>query len=671
MSMYFEQPIIIFDTTEALNSTTGSFLVYGGVSINSTYQSTNVTSGAFTVAGGVGISKNVNIGGITNIRDTTESVGSNSGALVVSGGVGIGSDLNVGGDATVNGNMYVAGTLTYINSETLNVADNTLVLNAGPAGSRDGGVLIARAAVDVIADGAVTSGVLSAIAQNSFTLGGVFTNNYNGWWLTTSQGNAQIATYNGTSGTFFTSANTLPVSPSDVDFSLYAKSYMGSYYDEIADEFKFSFVSDVQDPKVTLNNNGYYADVRLKNLYATTVSSTNIVVTGASSIANLALTGATLSAATIGNLWVNTSLYSNGIANLASGLNVSGGTIVQGITSSSLNTGNLSATGPSILAGVTASNLFVSGGSVFDSVTASSLSVSGPVSFNSISTGSLNVTGSSTLSGGITAGSLNVTGASILQGVTAGSVSASAINTGSLNATDASILAGVTASSLFVSGPVTFSTITTGGLAVTGASTIAGAVTVGSLFVSGGSILNDASMSSLTTGSLTVTNGSTLNTVTANLVTIGSLQVTGSSTFAGNMLVTGGNFTVTGGSVIFNTVDVSPSMADIIKERSATVANNISSPTDVLAFVFSNSIARAFDAVVSVDIQGTSSNKYAYYNLKGVQKDSGNWVLNSSFVGDITGITFSISSGQLQYTTRNKPDFTSGTVKFRALTTTV
>ncbi len=236
--------------------------------------------------------------------------------------------------------------------------------------------------------------------------------------------------------------------------------------------------------------------------------------------------------------------------------------------------------------------------------------------------GQLDVTGSSILQFGVTTGTLNVTGESLLN---------ASVTAGALNVTGASILQlGITA----------------GALNVTGESLLNGTITAGGLNVTGATIINGA-------------------------VTAGALNVTGSSFFQDDVLITGGNLTVSGGSIIFNTVDVSPSMADIVKERSASIANNVSTPTPVAAFSFDSAVARAFDAVVSVTINGTSGNSYAYYNLKGVQKDSGNWVLNSSFVGDITGITFSIDNGQVNYTTQNKPDFDSGLVKFRALTTTV
>jgi hypothetical protein len=219
--------------------------------------------------------------------------------------------------------------------------------------------------------------------------------------------------------------------------------------------------------------------------------------------------------------------------------------------------------------------------------------------------------------------------------------------------------------------------VTAGALCVTGGALLQSTLTVSgataldsSLTVTGASILNEG----VTTGALFVTGGSVLN----QGVTAGTLLVTGSSIFqstvtSGSIFVSSGDLTVTDGSIIFNSVNVSPSMADIVKERNATVGNGVSSAQDVVGFAFDNAIARTFDAVVSVTItnSNTTGNKYAYYNLKGVQKLN-NWVLNSSFVGDVTGLTFSINnSGQLQYTSTEQVDFVSGLVKFRALTTTV
>ena len=127
-----------------------------------------------------------------------------------------------------------------------------------------------------------------------------------------------------------------------------------------------------------------------------------------------------------------------------------------------------------------------------------------------------------------------------------------------------------------------------------------------------------------------------------------------------------------GSDAIIRTVDITPSLGDISKERSCPIYNNISTPSNVVNFSFSNSIVRAFDAVVSVEIFGTVKNLYACYNIKGIQQDTGVWVINSTYIGNNTGIHFSInSSGQVLYTSVNKVDFTSGFAKFRATTTSI
>ena len=533
--LYHEQPIVIFDTTQSNSSTSGSLVIYGGVSLSSTQDSLSISSGNFVSYGGIGIAKSLNVGGDSNltgqlrVTNTTQSLSVTTGAFQLSGGAGIGGNLNVGGNAVISGDLYVSGTTTYVNTQTIDLADNTLVLNAGPAGSRDAGLLIHRDVQDVIADGSVTAGSLASIEQTSFTLGGSFTGNYVGWWLRTTDGSAQISTYNGTSGTFATSGNTLPLSPTDVNFDLYSKSYVGSFYDESADEYVLAYISDATDPKVNLAANEYI-NLRLNTLLANAaVSTASLHVTSGATIANLALANANLSDATISNLTMTTATVSS---ILVTDSNVTNSTISNLVSSDS-----------------TVSNLTLTSGTV--------------------------------------------------------------------------------SSMLVTDSNVTNSTI--------------------SNLVSTDSTFSNLSVSYITSGSIWIND---------------NLNVLGDTVFDGN-------FTVTNGSILFNTVDVSPSLGDIIAERSSTIGNNVSSATNILNFNFSNSIARAFDAVVSVSINATSGNKYAYYNLKGIQKDTGVWMLNSSFVGDITGVTFMINNGSIQYISSNLPDFQNGLVKFRALTTSV
>jgi hypothetical protein len=643
---YYEQPIIILDTTESTSLTSGSLVLYGGLTIHSTTNSVNSSSGSLILGGGVGVLKNVNIDGITRIWNTTDNTSFNDGALIVDGGVGVAKDITIGGDATINGNLYVAGTTTSVNSTTVNISDNTLLLNSGPSGSRDSGLLIQRYQTDVN-DG--SGDVVDADEPIAYTgaldVGGTTTltlptgasgvdDFYKFWWIKITSGDAinnvrQITAYNGTTKVI-TLSSALSTAASTDNFNLYNRNYVVQYFDESANMMVFGYTADATDISTTISNNSL-ADIYSKSLFATNATVGNFVATnfsaGTIGISSADLTDLVATNSTIDNI-ITTSVTSSSI-------------FVNGV----ITAGGLAVTGSSLF-----NTIYVTGGSNLESF--------------------LNVTGASILNLGITTGSIYVTGGTNLAStlvVTGASTFVDAVNaTSTLNVTGASNLStlNVTGASIFNLGVTTGSILVTGGaylastLVVTGASTFIDVINANStLNVTGASILNLG----ITTGSIYVTGSSLLNNVDIQ----GTLTVTGASLLKSNL-------TVTGGSIVFNTVDVSPSMGDIVKELTATAGNSISSVTDVLGFAFGSGV-RAFDSIVSVSIltTGDVANKYAFYNLKGVHKN-GTWTLTSSFVGDITGITFSItSSGQIQYTTTNTTDFVSNTIKYRALTTSV
>jgi hypothetical protein len=107
-----------------------------------------------------------------------------------------------------------------------------------------------------------------------------------------------------------------------------------------------------------------------------------------------------------------------------------------------------------------------------------------------------------------------------------------------------------------------------------------------------------------------------------------------------------------------------------IDEQSYSFSNSQAVPESITGFTFSNATVRSFKATVSVSIDA-DSNLYEVFEINGIQKDSA-WDLAVSSVGDNTGIFFSITSaGQVQYTSSSYSGFILGTMKFKALTTSV
>jgi hypothetical protein len=320
--MYFNQGITIFDTTAISNATTGGLVVYGGLSIFNTTMSTGITSGAFVVAGGVGVQGTfngtaMNLSGILHNTNTAESTTTADGALIVDGGVGIAKDVNIGGDVTIAGDLFVNGTTTSINSTTVNIDDNTFLINSGPGGSRDAGFLIQRFQVDndlgtgdVVTDTVATSGTFSTgNTTTTVTLPSGFsavTDFYKFWWIKITSGAAQdevreITAYDATSkvATLSSALGTAPTDEVDT-FNLYSKNYLVHYYDEASDEYRFGFTPNAVD--ITTNiEDSELANVRLLGLYGTNATVTNVVAT------NISAGSLTFTDATISNLYVTNS----------------------------------------------------------------------------------------------------------------------------------------------------------------------------------------------------------------------------------------------------------------------------------------------------------------------------------------------------------------------------
>lgn len=241
----------------------------GDTFINSTTNASGLgTGGGLNILGGASIAKDTYIGGDVNILSTTASTNVSTGALRLSGGMAVSGNLNVLGNSTIIGNLTVSGTTTSIESTTTSLKDNVFVLNSGPNGTRDSGVLIQRfqednntGAGDVVNNNDYLSDTLPdqtgmTSSQVKFSSSASSSNDfYIGWWLKVASGFVgvvnqvrKITAYNGTTKVATLSSSWASPSMGDSVY-LYNKPFVGLIYNEIADRFEFG--STVQDPGQT------------------------------------------------------------------------------------------------------------------------------------------------------------------------------------------------------------------------------------------------------------------------------------------------------------------------------------------------------------------------------------------------------------------------------------
>jgi len=97
--------VLFENKAPSISPTSASFVLTGGISINSTNSAVNITNGgSITAMGGLSVLKNVLIGENVKIFSTNSSTSSSSGALTISGGVGIGENVNINGSLSYIGN---------------------------------------------------------------------------------------------------------------------------------------------------------------------------------------------------------------------------------------------------------------------------------------------------------------------------------------------------------------------------------------------------------------------------------------------------------------------------------------------------------------------------------------------------------------------------------------
>lgn len=92
--------------------------------------------------------------------------------------------------------------------------------------------------------------------------------------------------------------------------------------------------------------------------------------------------------------------------------------------------------------------------------------------------------------------------------------------------------------------------------------------------------------------------------------------------------------------------------------------------TNVTGFAFANGVVRSFKALVSVEIDATAP-LFESFEILGIQKGS-SWDISQTATGDNSLVSFAITNaGQITYSSSSYAGFVSGTIRFRAITTSL
>ena len=241
--------------------------------------------------------------------------------------------------------------------------------------------------------------------------------------------------------------------------------------------------------------------------------------------------------------------------------------------------------------------------------------------------------------------------------------------TGNLNTTGNTASTSNTTGSLRTAGGIATSN-TTDAISVTNGGTFTsggGGAFAKKLFVGTDTTL--ASVSGITTiGSSTPTTISAAgvltvaNTTASTTTTTGSLIISGGAGIAGALHANSGNFT----TLFAATKNLTPNTDDITSQVSFSGAQGASN-SNVTGLLFNPVNTMSFEIQLVVFISATTS-MYSQFKLQGVYNGT-SWYFSSSYIGDNTLITFSITNdGQIRYSSSTYTGFTSLIMKFRANT---
>ena len=113
-------------------------LTIGNPTVVGTQSTQNLYNSTATTLNFAGAATTLSVGastGTTTFNSTTDSTFENDGSVIFKGGVGINKNLNVGANVIIDGNLFVRGSTTTVDSVTLRTQDNIIEINTGANGA--------------------------------------------------------------------------------------------------------------------------------------------------------------------------------------------------------------------------------------------------------------------------------------------------------------------------------------------------------------------------------------------------------------------------------------------------------------------------------------------------------------------------------------------------------
>jgi len=253
-----------------------------------------------------GLFRDADDGGKFKLFDTLQELPDVDTGAVNTAGTGYTlADLDVN-NLVVAGDLTVEGTTTTINTTTLNVEDNFIVANSGPANQKeDAGFIVRRTLSNVILDtpketslviddvttgGAVTTTEIN-LRTGEHTDAQAIADYYVGWAINvtgTGAGSSFITASTATDPVRLTLETALGAAPVVSDsYELFNRKYVGTIYDESVDEIRFyGFPREDTESVISPSGNGGNGNLAdLLNVSAQDLDvDGNLLVTGATSL---------------------------------------------------------------------------------------------------------------------------------------------------------------------------------------------------------------------------------------------------------------------------------------------------------------------------------------------------------------------------------------------------